>query len=596
MNSVVDPKIEFDETTQKNLQAWLEGDYDDATKREIQRLLKENPKEISDSFYTTLTFGTGGLRGILGVGTNRMNIYTVGICIQGLCNYLNKLQDAKNLSVLIGYDSRRQSREFAERAAEILAANKIKALLFKDIRPTPLVSFGCRFKECSAAIMFTASHNPPQYNGCKIFWNDGGQVLSPHDSSIIEEISSIEDIHQVKSVKNLSHILIEEIDEDVDEAYLEVISRLQNYREDNQLHGQTLSVVYTSLHGTGITIAPKAMEKWGFTSIQFVDKQVVLDSNFSTVASPNPEDPEALALGIEKLKEINGDLLIANDPDADRVGVAVMHQGQFEILNGNQIAVLLLAHVCESLTLRNKMPANAAFMKTIPTTELFTAVTNYYQKSCFNVLPGFKFMAEKIRLWEEDTKGRQFVFGAEESCGYMLGTYVRDKDGICISALICEMALQAKLKDQTLVDVLHNLYLDYGVYFQLAASLSFADGKEGKQQLMRNMELLQRRPLKVILDREVLVFEDFKRSVRVDFKTHQSEPLLFAKSDILVFWLSDGSKLVVRPSGTEPKIKIYCEVIQKRFSTIQAGMAECKQHAKALVAALQVILTEDLSS
>jgi phosphomannomutase len=316
MNSVVDPRIEFDETTQKNLQTWLNGNYDEATKLEIHRLLKENPKEISDSFYTTLAFGTGGLRGILGVGTNRMNIYTVGICIQGLCNYLNKqLQDARPPSVLIGYDSRHQSREFAEKAAEILAGNNIKALLFKDIRPTPLVSFGCRFKECSAAIMFTASHNPPQYNGCKIFWNDGGQVLPPHDSGIIQEISSIDDINQIKSVSNLSHILIEEIEEGIDEAYLEVITRLQNYREDNQLNGQMLNVVYTSLHGTGITIAPKALEKWGFTSVQLVDKQVVVDGNFSTVSTPNPEDRSALSLGIEKLKEVKGDILIANDPD-----------------------------------------------------------------------------------------------------------------------------------------------------------------------------------------------------------------------------------------------------------------------------------------
>lgn len=594
MNHTLDPKIEFDDETQRNLKNWIDGNYDEATKGEIRRLLKENPKEISDAFYSKLSFGTGGLRGILGVGTNRMNIYTVGTCIQGLCNYLNKQLPGEGTHlVLIGYDSRHQSREFAEKAAQILAANGIKALLFKALRPTPLVSFGCRFKRCSAAIMFTASHNPSQYNGCKIFWSDGAQVLPPHDIGIINEINAIDDINLVKSVANLPHALIEEIDQDVDDAYYDVISRLQNYREDNQSQGHTLKVVYTSLHGAGITVAPQALARWGFTNLHLVENQVVLDGDFPTVPSPNPEEPAALALGIDKLKEVNGDILIANDPDADRVGVVVMHQGQVEILKGNQIAVLLLAHVCESLTSRNKMPANAAFMKSIPTTELFTAIVSYYQKSCFNVLPGFKYMAEKIRFWEEDPKGRQFIFGAEESYGYMLGTYVRDKDAICISALVCEMALQAKLKGKTLIDFLHTLYLDHGVYYESTTSISFPDSKEGKRQMMRSMELLQRRPPNKILEQDVWTFEDYKRSVKVDFKSHQSEPLLFPKSDLLVYWLNDGSKLVIRPSGTEPKIKIYCEVMQKKISTIQAEMAKCKQHAKDLVAALQAILTED---
>lgn len=584
---------EFDEETQRNLRSWVEGNYDEGTKQEIRRMLKENPTEISDAFYSRLSFSTGGLRGLIGVGTNRMNSYTVGTCIQGFCNYLNgQLPSEKEHSVLIGYDSRHHSREFAEYTARILAANGIKALLFKELRPTPLVSFGCRLKRCSAGIMFTASHNPPQYNGCKIFWSDGAQVLAPHDSGMITEIDAIDDFTLVKSVTSLSHALIEEIGEEVDDAYYETISRLQNYREDNQSEGHTLKVVYTSLHGTGITVAPKALARWGFTNVSLVEKQVLVDGDFPTAPSPNPEEPVALALGIEKLKEVKGDLLIANDPDADRVGVAVMHRGSVEILNGNQIAALLLGHICESLTSRNKMPANAVFMKSIPTSELFTAITNYYQKSCFNVLPGFKYMAEKIRLWEE-SKERQFIFGAEESHGYMLGTYARDKDAICISALICEMALQAKLKGKTLVDLLHILYLDYGVYYDFTTSLAFPDSKEGKWQAMRCMQLLERRPPKKIHEQDVLIFEDYKRSVRVDFKTHQSEPLLFPKSNLLVFWLSDGSRLIIRPSGTEPKIKIYCEVVLKKPSTIQAGMIQCKQHAKDLVAALQALLAED---
>lgn len=594
MANVADLETQFDDETQRNLRSWLEGNYDEVTKQEIRRLLKEDPKEISDAFHTTLSFGTGGLRGLLGIGSNRMNMYTVGACVQGLCNYLNQqpINEESHL-VLIGYDSRHHSRDFAETAAKVLAANGIKVLFFKALRPTPLVSFGCRFKRCTAAIMFTASHNPPQYNGCKIFWNDGAQVLPPNDVGIIHEVNAIADISSIKSVPSLSHTLITEIDQEIDVAYYDSISRLQNYREDNQRDGGKLTIVYTSLHGTGITIAPKALARWGFATIHLVDKQVTVDGNFPTAPSPNPEEPAALALGIEKLYEVKGDILIANDPDADRVGVAVMHQGKVERLNGNQIAVLLLEHVCESLTSRNKMPANAAFIKSIPTTELFAAIANYYQKLCFNVLPGFKYMAEKIRLWEADPKGRQFIFGAEESYGYMLGTDVRDKDAICISALICEMALQAKLKGQTLVDFLHALYLRYGVYYESTTSLSFQESKEGKQLMTRCMALLQRGPPKKILEFEVSAFEDYRRSVKVDFRTHQSDPLLFPKSDMLVFWLSDGSKLVIRPSGTEPKIKIYCGVVQKEFTTIQEGMETCKQRSRDLVAALQEIMADD---
>ncbi len=584
----------FDEITQKNLKNWLDGGYDQITKQEIQRLLKENPKEIADAFYTTLSFGTGGLRGVMGVGSNRMNIYTVGTCIQGLCNYLMKeLAPSELSSVLIGYDSRHHSREFAEKAAQILAANGIKALLFKALRPTPLVSFGCRFKSCSAAIMFTASHNPPQYNGCKIYWNDGAQVLPPHDKGIMDEVEAITDISIIKSISTLVHPLIEEINVEVDEAYYEMASHLQHYREDNQCNGKSLKIVYTSLHGTGITVAPKTLERWGFTNLHFVENQIIPNGDFPTALSPNPEELSALSLGIAKLKEIDGDILIANDPDADRVGVAVKHEGNIELINGNQMAALLLEHVCEALTSQNKMPANGAFIKTIVTTELFSAIAQYYQKAYFNVLPGFKYIAEKIRLWENDPRGRQFIFGGEESYGYLLGTSVRDKDAVSISALICEMALQAKLQGKTLIDLLSGIYERYGLYDEMLVSIPFKESKEGKEQIARSMELLQRRPPRKILDCDVLVLEDYRRSVKVDLKSHQSEALLLPKSDVLLFWLSDGSKLVIRPSGTEPKIKIYCGVVNKKFTSVKTGMKECKQHAKALIDALHQLMIED---
>ncbi|MGZ3634041.1 MAG: phospho-sugar mutase [Parachlamydiaceae bacterium] len=595
MTSAINQEASFDSETQKNLSNWLEGAYDEKTKAEIRKLLKENPKEIADAFYTTLSFGTGGLRGILGVGSNRMNIYTVGACVQGLCDYLAKQpKSQERFSVLIGYDSRRHSREFAEEAARILAANGIKTFLYKNLRPTPLVSFGCRYKHCSAAMMFTASHNPPQYNGCKIYWNDGAQVLPPHDKNIIDEVNKITDIEQIKSVPTLAHPLIEEMDTEVDDVYYETMSKLQNCREDNQSHGGELKIVYTSLHGTGITVAPKTLARWGFTNLHFVDSQIIPDGDFPTAPSPNPEERSALSLGITKLKEINGDILIANDPDADRVGVAVMHHGSVELINGNQMVALLLEHVCEALTRRNKMPANAAFIKTVVTTELFTAITDYYQKPCFNVLPGFKYIAEKIRQWEADPRGRQFVFGGEESYGYLFGTDVRDKDAISISALICEMALQAKLKGKTLIDLLENLYHRYGIYQETLVSLTFPDTKEGKEQMNRSIELLQRRPPQKILDCEVYALEDYRRSVKIDFKTHQTERLAFPKSDVLLFWLNDGSKLVIRPSGTEPKIKIYCGIVHKQFKSIETGIQECQEHAKSLIEALQQILSNKM--
>lgn len=584
----------FDDKTQKNLNSWLQDGYDEKTKSEILLLLKESPKEIADAFYTTLSFGTGGLRGVMGVGSNRMNIYTVGTCIQGLSNYLKKQPKTSDAtSVLIGYDSRHHSREFAEKAAQILAANGIKALLFKDLRPTPLVSFGCRLKHCSAAIMFTASHNPPQYNGCKIYWNDGAQVLPPHDKGIMDEVQALTDIKSIQSISTLVHPLIEEIGVDIDEAYYEMSSHLQHYREDNQREGQSLKIVYTSLHGTGITLAPKTFARWGFTNLHFVEQQVIPDGNFPTALSPNPEELSALSLGIAKLKAIDGDILIANDPDADRVGVAVKHAGNIELINGNQMAALLLEHVCEALTSQNKMPANGAFIKTIVTTELFSAIAQYYQKPLFNVLPGFKYIAEKIRQWEADPQGHQFIFGGEESYGYLLGAFVRDKDAISISALICEMALQAKLKGKTLIDQLNTLYKNYGLYDEMLVSLPFKESKEGKEQMARCIELLQRRPPNKILDCDVLVLEDYRRSVKVDLKSHRSEPLPFPKSDVLLFWLSDGSKLVIRPSGTEPKIKIYTGVILKKFTSLKTGIEECQKYAKALIAALHQLMIDD---
>lgn len=586
MNAVVGGAL--DPETQRNVDRWLNENYDSATKTEIRKLLASNPQEIVDAFYTTLSFGTGGLRGIMGVGSNRMNVYTIRSATQGLADYINSQPPPEQgHSVLIGYDSRHHSREFAEEAAKVLAGNKIKVWLFKELRPTPLVSFGCRYKKCTSAIMITASHNPPQYNGYKVYWNDGGQVLPPHDKNIIDHAQKITDLDMIKMATTLNDPLITEIDAEIDKAYLNTISRLQNYSELNSQHGHELKVIYTSLHGTGITLMPEALARWGFSNLHLVEKQVIPNGDFPTCPSPNPEEPKALNLGIKTLEDLNADILIATDPDADRVGVVIRHEGKNTLFNGNQMAAMLLNHVCEGLVSKNKLPANGACIKTVVTTELFQAVADYFQKPCFNVLPGFKYIAEKIRLWEQEPRSHQFIFGGEESYGYLYGTQTRDKDAIAISALVCEMALKAKLDNKTLLDVLNELYDRHGVYDELLESIKFDETKEGREQMQKSMQYLRRAPPKSIGDHIVTSLEDFEQSVKFDFNTHQHEPLQQPKSDILIFHFENGSKLVIRPSGTEPKIKIYCSVVEKGKMPIEEALKTCQTRAKNLIDALK---------
>lgn len=554
-------KNELEPKTQSNINLWLTGQYDEKTKEEVRRLVKDNPKEATDAFYTNLSFGTAGMRGLMGVGSNRMNDYTIKAATQGLANYVNKQpQPASGHSAFIGYDSRHHSRAFAEEAAKVLAGNGIKVYLCKDIRPTPLVSFGCRYYHCTTAIMITASHNPPEYNGYKVYWSDGGQVLPPHDIGIVEEAAKITDPALVKTAGSLDDPLIEIISEEVDQAYMEQASLLQNLASENQVHGKDLKIVYTSLHGTGITLVPEMLKRWGFSNLTFVAPQIIPDGNFPTAKYPNPEERQALSMGIELLKSTHSDLLIATDPDADRVGVAIMNKGEVVLLTGNQIAALCLEHVCESLASQGKLPEKAAFVKTIVTTELFKAICDRYQKQCFNVLTGFKYIAQKIHEWEKDPRGYQYLFGAEESYGYLFGTIARDKDAVTASALICEMALQAKMQGKTLLDLLHDLYLKYGVFIETLISVGFEESKSGKEKMAQSMAVLRKEHPKQINGIEVSVVEDYLSSIKTELKTGRAEKIMLPKSDMLLFWLVDGSKLIVRPSGTEPKIKLYCGV------------------------------------
>lgn len=581
----------FDEKTQRNIDLWLNGQYDEETKQQIRKMIQEDPRQASDAFFTNLQFGTGGMRGLMGIGTNRMNVYTIRAATQGLANYMHKnAKKGEKLAAFIGYDSRENSRLFAEEAAKVLAGNGIRVYLSKELRPTPYVSFGCRFKQCLAAIMITASHNPPQYNGYKVYWGDGGQLVPPHDGGVVAEANLITDPSMVKKVSNLKHLLIEEVSSEVDEAYFKAITPLQYYPDVNKREGNKLKIVYTSLHGTGITLLPKALSLWGFKNIVYVDKQIIPDGAFPTVKFPNPEDPQALQMGIDLMVKTQADILIATDPDADRVGVVAMHQNQPVILNGNQIAVLCLEHVCQALS-KKEFPKRAAFIKTVATTELFQTICDFYRHPCFNVLIGFKYIAEKIHEWEVSSNGYQYIFGGEESFGYLLGTYARDKDAIISSALICELALQAKLEGKTIIDKLEEMHHKYGLYQERLLSLNFGETKEGKEEMSRSMHKLREAQLKEIGGVPVSVIEDYISSERLFLETGKKEKMTLPRSDILVYWLTDGSKLMVRPSGTEPKVKLYCGVVEKKFTSVKEASEKALKKCDKLLDALKKAMT-----
>jgi phosphoglucomutase/phosphomannomutase len=575
----------LDPIAERNVKRWLEQDYDSATKEEIRRLLKSEASELNDAFYTDLAFGTGGMRGLTGVGTNRMNRYTVARATQGLANYLKK-QPLPSPSVLIGYDSRKSSREFAEIAARVLAGNEIEVLIFSEIRPTPIVSFGCRWKKCLAAIMITASHNPPAYNGYKVYWSDGGQVLPPHDKGIIEQVYQIENLSDIK-LADLQSPFIHWLHDEVDTAYLEAIRPLSLYPKVIKDQGSALKILYTSLHGTGITMIPPAMKDWGFSSLAFVEKQIIPDGSFPYAPIPNPEDPRALEMGIQEMLEKHSDILIATDPDADRVGVVCLHKGKPVTLTGNQIASICLYHILSRRKALNDLPDNAAVIKSIATTELFKNIAHHYGVTCFDVLTGFKYVAERIREWEDEGNPYEYLFGGEESFGYLWGDAVRDKDAISSSLLIAETALIQKLKGKTLVDLAEEVYHQFGLYFETLKSIEFPETKEGKEKMAHALDRLRKNPPRTLGGINVVCFEDYLKNTSYNYVTEQTTPLSLASSNVLLFWLEDHSKVMVRPSGTEPKVKFYCGVTDPNFKDIEVGFAQLKEKSSHLLQALE---------
>lgn len=544
----------FSPEVEKRIAQWSSKPYDDETRREIQNLKEHNPEALSDAFYTTVAFGTGGMRSVMGVGTNRLNRYTIRNATQGLAHYILSKKVEKP-RVFISHDSRKNSRLFAEETARVLAGNGIEVFLTKELRPTPYVSFGCRHHHCTAAVMITASHNPPEYNGYKVYWSDGAQVVPPHDTGIITEVKKIESPNQLK-LGPIDDPLIHLVEAEDDEAYYEALMPLQNFPGDNQDQGAKLHIIYSPLHGCGITTVPEALKRWGFTSITYVEEQKNPDGTFPSAHSPNPEQEAALDCGIKLLQKEKGDLFIATDPDADRTGLVVMHKGAPVILNGNQIASLCTYYLCTTLTDQGKMPENGAIVTTIVTTELLHLIASSFNKKCFEVLTGFKYIGEKIHEWEQSGE-YSFIFGAEESLGFLYGTHSRDKDSTISACLIAEMALQQKKKGKTLIDLLSEIYDKFGPFREKQLSVTFGGGQQGVEKMKKIMEALRTTPPKEICGQDVIEIEDYLTSQKTTIATGKEEPLTLPQSNVLVFRLADRSKFVIRPSGTEPKIKIY---------------------------------------
>ena len=543
----------MDAAIQQKIDTWLNGSFDQASKDEIRQLQKENPAELADAFYKNLEFGTGGLRGLMGVGTNRMNKYTVGMATQGYANYL-KQSFGDQVSVAIAHDSRNNSRFFAETTANVFAANGIRVYLFESLRPTPELSFAIRHLGCQGGVVCTASHNPKEYNGYKAYWNDGAQLVPPHDKNVIKEVEKIASVDEVKwsGGEELIHLIGKEIDE----AYLLMLKGLSVY-PDIIARQNDLRIVYTPIHGTGIKLVPQALEKFGFTNVRIVEEQKTPDGNFPTVIYPNPEEKETMAIGLQKAKELDADILLGTDPDADRVGIGVKdNHGEWVLMNGNQTAVLAFNYLLEARRMKGIASANDMIITTIVTTGMADALAEGNGVKCYRVLTGFKWIAEMIR--EKEGK-ENYVVGGEESFGLMIGDKIRDKDAVSAVALLCEMAAYEKDKGRTLFQKLLELYVQYGFYKEDLISIT-KKGMDGQQQIAAMKESYRSNPPKTINGSPVVQLLDYELSKGLNPQTGEEWPIHLPKSNVLQFITADGSMISARPSGTEPKIKFYFSV------------------------------------
>ena len=540
-----------DKNVLEKARQWLEGNYDEDTKQAIRDMMENNPQELVESFYRDLEFGTGGLRGIMGVGSNRMNKYTVGSATQGFANYLKKNFPEKDpIKVAIAYDSRNNSDYFARITANVFSANGFKVYLFDSLRPTPELSFTIRELGCQAGIVITASHNPKEYNGYKAYWDDGGQLISPHDKEVIAEVEKIKDITEVKFEPREE--LIEMIGENIDRLYLEKIKSLSLSPEVIQRQ-KDFKIVYTPLHGTGVKLVPEALKEFGFENVYVVDEQAVADGNFPTVKSPNPEEPAALELAIKKAKQVNADLVMATDPDGDRVGIAVRKGDDLILLNGNQAASLLIFYLLTKWEENGKLTGNEFIVKTIVTTELLADIADKFSVEHFDVLTGFKYIADIIKRYEGK---KTFIGGGEESYGYLVGDFVRDKDAIISCAMIAETAAWAADKGVSLFDLLEDIYVEFSFYKEKLISI-VRKGKAGAEEIQQIMENFRSDPPENLGGSPIVIIKDYLTSTEKNLKTGESKTIELPRSNVLQFITEDGSKVSVRPSGTEPKIKFY---------------------------------------
>jgi phosphoglucomutase len=547
----------MDAAIEAKVTTWLKGNFDQATKDAIVKLQKENPNELADAFYRNLEFGTGGLRGIMGVGTNRMNKYTVGMATQGYANYLKKSFPGEEVRVSIAHDSRNNSRFFAETTANVFAANGIKVYLFESLRPTPELSFAIRHFKCQGGVVCTASHNPKEYNGYKAYWTDGGQLVPPHDKNVIKEVEKIGSVDDVKWSGGEKNITL--IGKEVDEAYIEMVKSLSVY-PDVIAKQHDLKIVYTPIHGTGITLVPEVLKRFGFTNVNIVDEQKQPDGNFPTVGYPNPEEKETMSIGLSKAKALDADILLGTDPDADRVGIGIKdNHGEWVLMNGNQTAVLAFNYMMEARKAKGVARPNDMVITTIVTTRMINKIAEKNKVQCYNVLTGFKWIAEMIR--EKEGK-ENYVIGGEESFGLMIGDKIRDKDAVSAVAILCEMAAYEKNKGRSLFEKLLDLYVENGFYKEDLISIT-KKGMDGQQQIAAMMESYRKNPPKTINGSAVVQLLDYELQKGKNLQTGEEWKIELPKSNVLQFVLADDTLISARPSGTEPKIKFYFSINEK---------------------------------
>ena len=571
-------------TIAQKVEQWLTGNYDQATKDAVTAMQLKSGDELADSFYRNLEFGTGGLRGIMGVGTNRINKYTIGMATQGFANYLNKTYPTEKLSVVVGHDSRNNARFFAETTAQVFAANGIKVFLFEALRPTPELSFAIRSLGAKAGVVCTASHNPKEYNGYKAYWNDGGQLVPPHDKNVITEVEAIQSIDDVKWEGGTANI--ELIGTSMDDAYTKMLQTLSVYPEVIAKQ-HDLKIVYTPIHGTGITLVPKVLAAFGFTNVHVVEEQSIPDGNFPTVIYPNPEESETMSIGLAKAKAMDADIVLGTDPDADRVGVGVKnHKGEWVLMNGNQTAVLAFAYMMEARKAKGIAKPNDMVITTIVTTAMINEVAKQNSVNCYNVLTGFKWVAELVK--EKEGK-ENYIIGGEESFGLMIGDQIRDKDAVSAVAILCEMAAYEKAKGSTLFDKLIELYVQYGFYYENLISIT-KKGMNGQAEIAKMMEDYRQSPPTMIDGEAVTTLLDYELQVGKNLTTGATWKLELPKSNVLQFVTANGTKISARPSGTEPKIKFYFSVNTqlKDKASFDTTYQMLQDKIKAIIASMQL--------